>query len=523
MAPAPDPIEGSSDLPSEADVVVIGGGIIGVCTAFSLAERGVSVALVEKGEIGAEQSSRNWGWCRQMGRDPREIPLIVESLTLWRTLNERIGAEAGFRQSGILYAAATDKELDVRAAWLKYAREYQLDSHIVGADKVAEMLPGSTVKWKGALYTPTDGRAEPTRATPAIARAAQAKGAFIARRCAARGIERSAGRVSAVVTERGTIKTNSVVLAGGAWSRLFAGNAGVYFPQLKVINSVMRSVPFDAGFDTSTSGGGFSVRKRLDGGYTIAQQHLNIVDIVPDSFKLLLKFWPALTHDPWSLRFRVGKTFVKEASFPKRWALDPQRRGPRGSADTLVVRRKSNVAGLWMNTPSMSFTFDRVPSYYAIASTRPISEIAEAQVLAANAIGFEFVKIRPKQGRVRTIPEEEEKSFRDAVVRLKQKDGVYISKEYDVTFIGRSLFRTTIQLPANIAVGPLDARVYLFREGKLLSHYTSRVTLERAGVELWLHGFANRYPLFYGFFTVAVAVAAGLLASAFFRAGRIKS
>ncbi len=322
MAPAPDPIEGSEGLPEQADVVVIGGGIIGVCTAFSLAERGVSVALVEKGEIAAEQSSRNWGWCRQMGRDPREIPLIVESLTMWRTLNERIGAETGFRTSGILYTAQTDKELEERADWLKFARAYQLDSHIVGAEKVAELLPGSTLKWKGALYTPTDGRAEPTRAAPAIARAAQAKGAFVARRCAARGIERSAGKVSAVVTERGTIRTNSVVLAGGAWSRLFAGNAGVYFPQLKVINSVMRSVPFDAGFTTSTSGGGFAVRKRLDGGYTIAQQHLSIVDIVPDSFKLLLKFWPALKHDPWSLRFRVGKTFVKEASFPKRWALD---------------------------------------------------------------------------------------------------------------------------------------------------------------------------------------------------------
>ena len=324
MAPAPDPFEGSPGLPEKADVVVIGGGIVGVCTAHTLAERGVSVALVEKGEIGAEQSSRNWGWCRQMGRDPREIPLIVESLTMWRTMNARIGAETGFRQCGILYSAATDKELEKRADWLKYAREYQLDSHIVTGEKVAEMLPGSTIKWKGALYTPTDGRAEPSRAAPAIARAAQAKGAFIARRCAARGIERSAGKVSAVVTERGTIRTNSVVLAGGAWSRLFAGNAGVYFPQLKVINSVMRSVPFDAGFDTSTSGSGFAVRKRLDGGYTIAQQHLSVVDIVPDSFKLLATFWPALRHDPWTLRFRVGKTFVKEASFAKRWRLDQE-------------------------------------------------------------------------------------------------------------------------------------------------------------------------------------------------------
>jgi glycine/D-amino acid oxidase-like deaminating enzyme len=322
MAPVPDPIEGPSGLPEKADVVVIGGGIIGVSTAFTLAERGVSVALVEKGEIAAEQSSRNWGWCRQMGRDPREIPLIIESLTLWRTMNERIGAETGFRQSGILYTALTDKELEERAAWLEYAREYQLDSHIISGEKAAELLPGSTVRWKGALYTPTDGRAEPTRATSAIARAARAKGASIVRRCAARGVETSGGKVSAVVTERGTIRTQSVVLAGGAWSRLFAGNAGVKFPQLKVVNSVMRTVPFDAGFDTSTSGGGYAVRKRLDGGYTISQQHLSIVDIVPDSFKLLLQFLPALKLEPASLRYRIGRTFVTEASFPKRWRLD---------------------------------------------------------------------------------------------------------------------------------------------------------------------------------------------------------
>ncbi|MEZ5925661.1 MAG: FAD-binding oxidoreductase [Hyphomicrobiaceae bacterium] len=322
MAPIPDPFEGSEGLPEQADVVVIGGGIIGVCTALSLAERGVSVALVEKGEIAGEQSSRNWGWCRQMGRDPREIPLIVESLTMWRSLNEHIGAETGYRQSGILYTALTDKELEERAAWLKYAREYQLDSHMISGEKVAELLPGGATTWKGALYTPTDGRAEPTRATSAIAKAAQDRGAFIARRCAARGIETSAGRISAVVTERGTIRTGSVVLAGGAWSGLFAGNAGVSFPQLKVVNSVMRTVPMDAGFETSTSGGGYAVRKRLDGGYTIAQQHLSMVDIVPDSFRLLFKFLPALMHDPASLRFRVGRTFFTEASFPRRWQLD---------------------------------------------------------------------------------------------------------------------------------------------------------------------------------------------------------
>lgn len=186
-----------------------------------------------------------------------------------------------------------------------------------------------------------------------------------------------------------------------------------------------------------------------------------------------------------------------------------------GQPTPIVVRKKSNVAGLWKNTSS--FAFDRVPSYYAIAATRPIEEIADAKVLEENAIGFEHVKIRPKQGRVRTVPEAELQDYRDAVVRLKQKEGLYIKADYDVTFTGRSLFRATIDLPANIAVGPVEARVFLFREGKLLSQYASRVTIERKGVELWLHGFAHSYPLLYGIFTVAVAVSAGLLASAFFR------
>jgi glycine/D-amino acid oxidase-like deaminating enzyme len=83
MGPVVDPVESNEKLPEQVDVVVIGGGIIGVSTAMFLAERGVYVALCEKGHIAGEQSSRNWGWVRKMGRDPREIPLIIESLKIW--------------------------------------------------------------------------------------------------------------------------------------------------------------------------------------------------------------------------------------------------------------------------------------------------------------------------------------------------------------------------------------------------------------------------------------------------------
>ena len=87
------PVHGDPDLPREVDVVVIGGGIIGASTALELAEGGLRVALCEKGGIGKEQSSRNWGWVRISRRDPREVPLMAEALRIWSGLDQRIGRD----------------------------------------------------------------------------------------------------------------------------------------------------------------------------------------------------------------------------------------------------------------------------------------------------------------------------------------------------------------------------------------------------------------------------------------------
>jgi glycine/D-amino acid oxidase-like deaminating enzyme len=323
MAPRPDPVVSDDTIPERASVVVIGGGIIGACTALELSERGIDVVLCEKGEIGAEQSSRNWGWCRQMGRDPREIPLAIESLHLWRGMNERIGAETGFRQCGIAYLSQTEEEMALREQWLEtHARPYQLDSRMISGTEAAELVPGANVEWRGALYTPSDGRAEPQKAAPAIAAAARARGARVVTRCAVRGLETTAGRVSGVVTEKGTIACDSVVLAGGAWSRRFCGNLGIHLPQLSVINSVQRTDSLEGGPEVSASGGKFAFRRRLDGGYTISHRHLSVADIVPDSFALFFAFLPALRLDRQGLRLRLGRRFVEEARLARRWSLD---------------------------------------------------------------------------------------------------------------------------------------------------------------------------------------------------------
>lgn len=323
MGPTPDYVASDAALPRRVEVVIIGGGIIGASTALELAERGISVVLCEKGRIAAEQSSRNWGWVRKMGRDPREIPLILEAARLWEGLETRVGAATGYRRSGIVYACNDENEVARHEAWLEHARSYQLDSRLLTPDQMTELFPGIRQRFFGGLYTASDGRAEPQKAAPAIASAAQRAGAVILERCAVRGLELAAGKVAGVVTERGPIACSSVVLAGGAWCSLFCRNLGIDLPQLKVKNSVLRTEPIDAGLpQTAMSAGTYAFRKRLDGGYTVADNNTNGVDIVPDSFRYFRPFLPALRSQWSALQLKFGSAFFSEWRMPNRWSLD---------------------------------------------------------------------------------------------------------------------------------------------------------------------------------------------------------
>ena len=322
MGPVVDPVEPNDKLPERVDVVVIGGGIIGTSAAMYLAERGVSVALCEKGHIAGEQSSRNWGWVRKQGRDPREIPLIIESLKLWETLNEKIGAETGFRTTGIMYGARSDAEMAKHEEWLQHSQPYQLDTKAIGKAEFDKLMPGSDGKFVGALYTASDGRAEPQKAAPAIARYAQRLGAHVLTNCAVRTVEREGGKVSGVMTEKGLIRCSQVVLAGGAWSNLFAGNLGIRLPQLTVINSVMRTAPLENVPEHALWVGDYAFRKRLDGGYTIADGSTNVHELVPNSFKFMKEFTPAIKLEWRSYQIAMNGRFMLEARWPKRWTGD---------------------------------------------------------------------------------------------------------------------------------------------------------------------------------------------------------
>jgi glycine/D-amino acid oxidase-like deaminating enzyme len=316
------PLQPPGELPEQADIVIIGGGIVGTSTAWFLARQGVDVVLCEKGYIAGEQSGRNWGWVRVQGRDEREIPMMLEALRIWDSFRDETGEDVGFVRKGCRFAAHTDKEMDAFANWVDVARQFGIDSQLLPGKAMHEDAGVATRDWVGGVSTGTDGRAEPQKAAPAFARAATRAGARILAACAVRGLESSGGRVSAVVTEHGTIRTSTVLCAAGAWSSLFCRSLGIALPQLKVRGTVVRTAPSAAPFEFNLFDSRLGMRHRQDGGYTIAHGAVLHHPLTPATFRWAFKFLPALKKEHKALRLSIGKAFFTEWQREKPWQLD---------------------------------------------------------------------------------------------------------------------------------------------------------------------------------------------------------
>ena len=310
--------------PRDSEVVVIGGGVIGVCTALFLARAGKQVTLLEKGRIAAEQSSRNWGWIRQQGRDPDELPIMVEAARLWRELAPELDREIGLKQTGVTYLASSDAKMQSYADWLPHAEANGIDSRLMDAGEVAAVFPGLSKGYAGALITPSDMRAEPWVAVPALAALAVKEGVRIIENCAVRKLDLAAGRVAGVSTEAGAVRTTSVVLAGGAWSALFLRAHGVTLPQLSVRESVVATNVLPEVHAGAVAEAGLAFRRRADGGYTLAPGAAPDLYIGPDAFRALRHYLPQLRANPFGQRLRISapKGFPDAWRTPRRWAAD---------------------------------------------------------------------------------------------------------------------------------------------------------------------------------------------------------
>ncbi|MFK7879134.1 MAG: NAD(P)/FAD-dependent oxidoreductase [Roseobacter sp.] len=310
--------------PEKADVVVIGGGVIGVSTALFLARAGHKAVLLEKGCIAGEQSSRNWGWIRQQGRDPDELPIMVEANRLWRELAAQTNEDIGLTMAGVTYLARTKEQMARYEDWVSHAREQGVDTRLLTSSQVIEKLPGMSKKYVGALHTASDMRAEPWRAVPALAGIAVREGAVIVENCAVRCLDVSNGRVTGVVTEAGQIAAPEVVLAGGAWSSLFLRNHGIALPQLSVRATVAATTALPAVDPGGVADDTLAFRHRADGGYTLAPGGFHELFLGWDALRALPKFLTQLRSDPFGTKFlpAAPKGYPDGWRTPRRWSAD---------------------------------------------------------------------------------------------------------------------------------------------------------------------------------------------------------
>jgi glycine/D-amino acid oxidase-like deaminating enzyme len=295
----------------EADVVVIGAGIVGSAAAYYLARRGMRVVVVERGRVYGEQSRKNWGFVRQQGRDPHEVPLMMESNRIWRGLEQELGADLEWVQGGNLALAADPARMGLFEQWLPVARQFGLDTRLLRPRDLPGIVPGLGGHWAGGMYTASDGHADPGKATDALARAATAHGAAIHLGCGAQGVEARDGAVSAVLTEGGEIRASWVVCAAGAWSWRLARPLGLALPQRWVRGTVANTTRTPPVTPCAVWAPGVAFRQRRDGSFNIAAGGALDHDVTLDSLRQVRFFLPNYWKNKSLFRFHVGRPLAR--------------------------------------------------------------------------------------------------------------------------------------------------------------------------------------------------------------------
>ncbi|MEL6679825.1 MAG: TIGR02186 family protein [Pseudomonadota bacterium] len=191
-------------------------------------------------------------------------------------------------------------------------------------------------------------------------------------------------------------------------------------------------------------------------------------------------------------------------------SADPRRLG-RWANDPVLVRRKERTLGIWVNADAVEV--DQAPHFFALASTAKMEDILSYTDALRHRIGLNHVvKLIDAPGDVRDV-----QAFRDAVIRIRGNEGLYVELPGAVELTDETLFDTEIELPANIVEGDYRARVFLVRDKTVIDSYETVIAVRKAGLERWIYTLAHEQPFVYGILSIAVALFAGWAAAEVFR------
>jgi len=183
----------------------------------------------------------------------------------------------------------------------------------------------------------------------------------------------------------------------------------------------------------------------------------------------------------------------------------------QGPSAPVIVRKKEREFGIWVNGPGIQV--DAAPSFYAVATTRPYFEAISHTEDLRHRVGIDQIVRLVGETQADRYPEE----YREAVIRLRRNAGLYFEAEGGVTLTDDTLFQTRIALPAQLVEGDYRARVFLLRDRQVVDIFENTITVRKVGLERWIYTMAKEQAALYGLLSIAVALAAGWLASAFFR------
>jgi uncharacterized protein (TIGR02186 family) len=183
----------------------------------------------------------------------------------------------------------------------------------------------------------------------------------------------------------------------------------------------------------------------------------------------------------------------------------------RGPERDVTVWQKARIAGIWVNADSVEFS--SVPSFYSVASSRPLDSILLPSTAALYRIGIDNLKLDAAQD----VPRERAAQFADALVTRQQHAGLFRSEVGKISFLGDRLFRTSLTFPGNVPTGAYLVEVFLVRDRDVVGAQTTPLVVSKVGVDATLSDFAIRQPAIFGAIAVVVAVMAGWLATLPFR------
>lgn len=218
---------------TSVDILIIGGGVIGSSISYHLARQGHQVLVIDRLNI-ADSPSASWasaGGVRRQGRHPAEAMLASEAIQRWKTLEQELDADVGYRQGGNLLLAESEVEADFISKFVEQQHEMGFtDVQFVDRKEALSIVSGLNERVLAGSSSPHDGQADPILTTRAFAKAAQHYGASYWTEVNTSSLLKHNNRIEGAKTERGDVKAAQVILAAGAWSDELANSIGLRLP-----------------------------------------------------------------------------------------------------------------------------------------------------------------------------------------------------------------------------------------------------------------------------------------------------